>query len=175
MSELYALALDAAIGVSVAELHGTVVGLAAARAASSADEVVFAAMNLLGDELSDSERGEAFVTAALADLDAEALTFDPLLPDDDEALNARLEALAEWVSGFLVGMRLGTAAPGAIDSEPPEQAIELPAEVEETIADFEAIAEVNVDVDGDEQDEADYVELVEFVKAAALLTRESML
>ncbi|MCZ6889975.1 MAG: UPF0149 family protein [Gammaproteobacteria bacterium] len=180
MSELYSLALDTAVGISVEALHGTVVGLAAARGDTSADDVAVALTNLLADEISDVERCDVFVRAAVDDLEHEDLTFAPLLPDDDEALPFRLEALKLWVSGFLVGLRGGYAAVHSgdfpeqdfLEEDSPED--DIPEEVEEIVADFDAIAEIDVEADGDEGNESSYAELVEFVRVAVLLTRESV-
>lgn len=92
--------------------------------------------------------------AALKDM---TLGFELLLPDMDQALELRMEALAEWVQGFLGGF-------GMVHS------VETKAsdDVKELIADFASIAQMDVDTDDDsnEAEEAFY-EIVEYVRMGA--------
>ncbi len=47
----------------------------------------------------------------LKQLQSTDMSFQPLLPDDDYAIEQRLEALVAWVRGFLEGMALAPALP----------------------------------------------------------------
>lgn len=160
MSALYSLALDTAAGVSVAELHGTAVGLLCA--SQNEERAYYALMDLLGDVVRDPEQAEAFVREAALDLADLSMTFDPLLPDDDEPLEFRLECLLEWISGYLIGLR------------PAIEANELPEEVEDVVQDMKAICEIDPRTEGSEQEEGNYVEIVEFVRGGVLLVEANL-
>lgn len=86
--------------------------------------------------------------------------FQLLLPADEEALTARLLALGAWCDSFAMGFAFGQRSDTQAMTE----------EVREILRDFAQIAEVEVTQDLDldqEQNEEDYVELVEYVRLAA--------
>ena len=159
MSKLYILALDAAAGASIAELHGTVVGFLSVT--SDQDRTLFLVMDVLGDQLSGPSAADTFVREADNELCDEAMSFVPLLPDDDEPLEYRLECLVEWVAGFL-------AALGIVN-----ESKELPEEVDEVVEDMIAISQLDVSSEGSERDEEDYVTLVEFVRVGTLIVQSN--
>jgi uncharacterized protein YgfB (UPF0149 family) len=154
-SDLSGLALNVALGISPSELHGTVCGLAAA----GVDETIAPALvDLLGEQvLTDGEAVSAFVNAAVAAFIADDLSFELLLPDDDDPVAERATALANWCAGFLSG--LGMRVEGDA----------LPEEIMEILRDLAAIAQVEDEVDGSEDAERDLFELHEYVKVAVLL------
>jgi hypothetical protein len=95
--------------------------------------------------------------AALNDSD---FVFYPLLPDDEEALSWRTECVGGWCQGFLSGFGLGTDP----DNGP------LSSESGDILRDFYEITQISSAID-DEQDEdleADYFELVEFIKVTVI-------
>jgi uncharacterized protein YgfB (UPF0149 family) len=164
LSDLTALALEAAHEVSVAELHGAICGVAACggREFPLQELVDLIGVDLLTDEASVSR----LVDASVDELFSEDLRFMPLLPDDDEPLAERLEALGQWCAGFLAGLGAGIAAAGIGELE------DLSEDAREMLEDFAAIADIDAE-SGDaavaEQAEADFIELQEFVKVGALL------
>lgn len=168
MSDLTALALNAAHRLSVAELHGAVCGFAVSAGSGGtafplADLVALVGVDALTDEVALDE----FVAATLAELRADDLRFMPLLPDDDVVLALRLDALAEWCAGFLAALGAALAADTGSGAA-------LPDELQEIVADLQAISEVDADLPADEADapdalEAEFVELQEFVKVGVLL------
>ncbi len=96
----------------------------------------------------------------LEELNASELLFNPLLPDDEEDLAARVTALSDWCQGFLVGF--GTAVR-------PNDARLHEESVKETLQDVVHIANVDSAAqDNDEADESAYAELFEFVRMAAI-------
>ena len=169
MSDLTALALDAAHQVSVPELHGAVCGIAACGCELFPMQEL---VDLIGvDVLTDEAAVVGFVQAVIDDLFAEDMRFAPLLPDDETPLALRLEALAVWCAGFLAGLAAGVAARGMGDLE------DLPDEGKEILEDFAAISDMDVE-SGDAlaaqggsagQAESALVELQEFVKVGVLL------
>jgi uncharacterized protein YgfB (UPF0149 family) len=186
VSDLLALALNAIDGpvatLSVSELHGAVVGAGVAGPELYVPQVL---IDLLGaDALADLDSVQAFVNAALDALQAPDMSFSPLLPDDEEPLEARIEALSEWTAGFLAGLTAGFEAQGDIDYA------DLPETAREIVDDFAAIAEADPDsvadaveiedsgmevsgaeASGTEIAERELLELQEFVKVGALLLR----
>ncbi len=78
-----------------------------------------------------------------------------LLPDDDTDLSQRTATLGQWCYGFLTGF--GSA--GKTDRV-------LTEEAEESLRDLAAISQIAVE-DGDDSDEADFMEVSEYVRQIA--------
>ncbi|MDA1073230.1 MAG: UPF0149 family protein [Proteobacteria bacterium] len=161
MADLEALAIDAAVGISAAELHGAVCGIAVA----SGDAFhINQLLDLVGEEaLSDGMSVGAFVEAALTDLLADDFRFSLLLPADDEPLKMRVDALANWCAAFTSAVAAGVADTSG------DQPLDLSKEAEGILDDMLAIANIERVVDEDEESESELVELVEFVKVGVLL------
>ena len=175
MSDLYALALNAirdqAQSLSTSELHGAVVGIGVCSEQSFSLQSL---VDLLGvDALSDENDVEAFVNASLEILFADDMSFTPLLPEDDAPLEIRVTAIGEWTGSFVAGLVAGLAeqAAGSFTS--------LPEEVQEIVADFAAITEIDLpggsaaaageEATAGEEAEFDLLQVQEFVKIGALL------
>ncbi len=91
--------------------------------------------------------------------------FQLILPPDDEPLSTRAEALTLWCQGMLTGLKL----------------VQIPiehreaGEVTEAINDLIEIAKMNYEhVVASEEDEAAYVELVEYVRMAVILIYQDL-
>lgn len=107
---------------------------------------------------------ELFLSTAgsLGDKDME---FEPLLPEDEQSIDARTAALASWCQGFLYG--LGASALS--------DATQLEGEVGEIVRDLTEITRVAVDSgDSPESNESAYSELVEFVRVGVQLLFEEL-
>lgn len=88
-----------------------------------------------------------------------------LLPDDNSPLTHRLEMLALWANGFLYGLGLGQA-----------QFEYLSKDAKDAIQSFSDFSKI--DLDGlveDQNSEADYMELVEFLRIGTTLIKEDLL
>jgi len=87
------------------------------------------------------------------------------LPADSEKLSFRAEMLGQWCEGFLYGLGLARQTQS-----------KLQGEVAELCRDFGSIARIDIaDLsDCSEQDEANYMELVEFVKIGVLTINETL-
>lgn len=84
------------------------------------------------------------------------------VPDDEENLDERVEALALWVGGFLYGLAAG----------PQMDMRDLSDDAQELVRDFTELSRAGLDSEsgeGEEQDELDYAELVEYVRVGAQL------
>lgn len=163
-----ALAAGAA-PVDAAEAHGSLCGALCAIAGYGFDDW---ASEIFADTDADAAGAlrARHLMAAVFDETAQALggldmTFAPLVPDDDEALASRVQALAQWCTGFLYG--LGAGQVPSLD--------QVPGEVGEVLRDFSEIGRATVDAsEGEEANEASYVELLEFVRAGAQLVYEEL-
>jgi len=157
--------LDAA---ELAECHGMACGLVCRESDSDAGDYLqhLAAMQLVvspGSAL-NSVLVEAWESTQrqLAD---EELGFALWLPDDEEALEERTIALAQWCSGFLAGLASG----GQLDA--------LSEESREAIGDLQEIARAELssaadDTKESEEDESAFAEIVEYVRVVALTMYE---
>jgi uncharacterized protein YgfB (UPF0149 family) len=93
------------------------------------------------------------------------MEFQPLLPDDGQPLEARVEALGAWCQGFLYGF----GAAGTVGHA------RLPEGVDEVLADLAQISQAGiVGAESDEVEEDAYVELVEFLRAAVQLVYDEL-
>ena len=104
-----------------------------------------------------------FLSAAqLGDAD---LSFAPLLPTDRSRLNQRLDALRQWCEGFLAGLVLA-----GLDKERL-----LSPELKEFLADLVEICRLGaVTGEGSEEEEAAYMEIVEYVRMGVWLVNEEL-
>lgn len=106
----------------------------------------------------------------LYDLSAKQLNeflfeFQLVLPDDSQELPARAEALTLWCQGYLTGLKLAQVK--IVDREP--------SEITEAINDLIEIAKMNFEeVVASEEDEAAYIELVEYVRMAVILIYQDL-
>lgn len=149
-------ALD--VPLDPAEWHGLLCGASAGGMRSPA-----AVVELLHTELA-AVTAEVALHGALTDIAADAAEnlarfdygFQLLLPDDDRPLAERVQALAFWCQGFLAGLGQGGGARA------------LGADAGAALDDLAAIGHADADLDDTEDDERDYAELVEYVRAAVL-------
>lgn len=92
------------------------------------------------------------------------LDFTIMLPDDDSTLADRLQALSEWCEGFMNGFGLGTAQGG----------LPLTEDCQEIVDDYSKISRVGLEDTGEESEEQDLMELIEYVRVGALLIFDEM-
>lgn len=95
---------------------------------------------------------------ALVKLQDESLGINLLLPDDETEITHRLSALGQWCYGFLTGF--GSA--GIADRD------QLSEEAEEMLQDFAFIAQIDADTEESDHLEADYMEVTEYLRMAAV-------
>lgn len=138
---------------SPSELHGVLMGIVAVAEAPTAEQwlqvlaqldvesLSAEALELLTEEAED-------VAAALAD---DSLDHMPMLPDDQHPLIERVQALADWCGGVVLGFGLASG--------------QIRADEAELLEDLQDVAAVEFDSnDDDEEGEASYADLVEFVR-----------
>lgn len=151
------LLTDSAPELTPALIHGAVTGYISSGAQlqvelfhdlfeTSLPEVVDKLLERLGQQ-------------ACSQLQAVDFSFQLLLPGEDEPLAERLEALGSWCDWFNIGFSAGFMRPQT----------DLSAELLEVLNDFSQLAEVEPQADpADEQDELNYMELVEYVRMASI-------
>lgn len=144
-----------------AEYHGALCGALCVRAAADIDPLRL----LEGAHGADAQEGAAAALTRLRGesassfLDAQ-LGFEPLLPDDAEALTHRVRALGAWCEGFLFGLSSGKAL--SMNSCSPE--------MKEIVRDFTEFTRAGISDDEDaELEENAYAELVEYIRVGAQL------
>jgi uncharacterized protein YgfB (UPF0149 family) len=166
-----AFALDKlATEVVPGEVHGVVCGLLCANAAAAAETWIQSLWpHLPQGDLLVGEALEVFRQlheATRRHLNDPGCEFRLLLPDDDIGLDARVHALGDWCQGFLVGLSLG----GITDLSP------LPADAREIAEDLVEIARAGTSyqLEGSEEDEHAYAELMEYLRVGVLLINEEL-
>ena len=154
---------------SAAENHGIVCGLLVVKI--SADNELW-----LQQVFSQRDRQDAMqnqLAAQLApvmeslrvELQDSNLDFSLLLLSDDDALEDRLEAMQEWVQGFLLGISLAGV----------QDFTKLPDDSKELLNDFVQIGSSGeMDLENLEESEQAYAEVVEYLRMGVLLIAEEL-
>lgn len=154
-----------------AESHGALCGMLCARGSTDFSEWM---SHVLGEQ----EQGNVFlrdVTNYLSEMHLTTLEqindisgeFYLLLPDDDDSLIERTEALANWCQGFIYGLAAGGISENS----------ELPEDTRELLLDFIEISRAGHEVDDvevNEEDEQAFVEVMEYVRTGVLLINEEL-
>jgi len=150
-----------------AEAHGSLCGALCSTAPYRLQDWV---NEILPDRGALSEESAAVLervfTATATSFGEQGMAFEPLLPDDEQPLTGRANALALWCTGFLYGLGAGQIAD--LDA--------LGGDVGEIVRDFSEISRATGDdADADESNEQAYAELVEFIRVAAQVVFEELL
>jgi uncharacterized protein len=156
-------------GPAAAEAHGTLCGLLCAGVSNLPE-------GWIHDTLADAEEYsfggrddarsmlESLYGSTAAALAEDGMTFHLLLPGDEAGLGERAAALGAWCGGFLFGLAVRGLKPVA----------ELPQELQEILSDLSEISRAGVaEEEAEEEGEAAYAELVEYVRVAVQIVFES--
>ena len=144
------------------ELHGVLSGLVCAGFEFEDQSYI----TMLNDLFNDGDNFPNPVKSALKQMFSELWSsilddsygFSLLLPDDDDSMAERGNALSSWVQGFNLGFGL----------QQKDKAV-VSAEVKEVLVDFGEIANLSDEMDEDEGTEQAYFEINEYVRISALL------
>ncbi len=138
---------------SPSELHGILTGIVCVTQAPTEQEWVAILETLQIPPLNDSalqlltEEAEDIAAA----LHEDELDYLPILPDDQHFLSERVDALADWCAGVVLGFGLASG--------------HLRRDEAELIGNLQEVASVGFDEgDNDEEGEESYNELFEFVR-----------
>ena len=151
------------------ECHGAMCGLFCARGSLSKEEWLDFIAH--GHDPKDLLMREALAALTLLhditrqQLNDSTLDFHPLQPEDDAPVEARIDALAQWCQGFLLGLSAGGI----------QQLESLPGEGGEIMRDLVEIARADsYELEEDEEDEQSYFQLLEYVRTGVLLLSEEL-
>jgi uncharacterized protein YgfB (UPF0149 family) len=135
------------------EMHGVLSGLLCLDGETPADQWMLGFFGGEGPSLEthDAKDYQALYEETRRQLRDEDYGFRLLLPDDDESLARRAQALGEWCHGFLQGV--GYRGEGA----------DWPAPCGEILADFLEIVRLDAG-EAEEEDEVAFSELSEYVR-----------
>jgi len=106
----------------------------------------------------------------VAQMNDSDVDFELMLPDDDDPLDDRVEALGIWSQGFVYGLAAGGMKEGA----------DLPEDSQEFIKDIVEISRAGYAVDDEadaaisEEDEVAFMEVCEYVRMGVLLVYEEL-
>lgn len=119
-----------------------------------------------GDDEAGRQALRLLFTDTLQALRGDEMDFELLLPDDDVALEARASALSQWCQGFLYGFGTGKQI----------KAQQLQGNVDEVLRDLTHIGRATVELGGhDEDEEAAYAEVVEYVRVGVQLIHDELI
>ena len=144
------------------EIHGTLSGLICS--GLSFDSTDYIAM--LSDCFNNGEDFPAEVKSMLKTMFSglwqhfldDHYGFQMLLPDDEDSIEERGNALSVWVQGFNLGFGLQHKDKPVTSSD-----------VKEVLTDFAEIANLSDEIDDSEESEQAYYEIAEYVRMSALL------
>jgi len=168
--------IDAALGAT--ESHGALCGMLCAQGATEASQWM---LHVLGEHEDSSkalqETGKKLLQVhqmSVEQMNDSEIEFELMLPDDDEPLEMRVEALGTWCQGFVYGLAVGGIKE---DTELPEDSKELIRDIVEIsragyVVDEEA--EIAVSEEADEDDEVAFMEVSEYVRVGTLLIYEEL-
>jgi uncharacterized protein YgfB (UPF0149 family) len=157
---LHAALADLRYGVGASDLHGSLTGfLCGGGKATAANWLRCLEIEPEdGDKLANPVLDNVFQQCH-AQLDDPEFGFEPLLPDENEPLALRADALVDWCRGFLGGLGLAGVNPQRGLSD----------DGAEILRDFGTIAASRFEVDDAEEDESALSEVLEFIRVAVLL------
>lgn len=108
--------------------------------------------------------GQTFADTLRA-LEDGQMEFTPMLPDDDEPIGNRAQALGQWGQGLLYG--LGVSGLGDLKER-------LPENVQEIMRDIEQIAQASGEEGDPEEEEVAFAELFEYMRVGVQLIYEEL-
>ncbi len=166
--QLEAALVQAGAAVSAGEAHGILCGLCSVRPVVNTGDWE---PLILGDvppgdaALADARRLlEQLWRQGMQQLESADCAFKLMLPPDTRRLSQRTELLGGWCAGFLYALGLaGEDSYGRLSSE-----------AREFVRDLTEISRIDAGVEGDEQEEAAYTEVLEYVRVGVLMVYEDL-
>ena len=149
--------IDAQMNAS--EVHGLLTGMLCL--SPTMQETVMRAMLVENFDCAQISKKEWSLLKKLAsqivdDFNKSTVIFILLLPDDDSNLAQRVEALGGWCRGYLSGLALAGLTEHDLQNEV----------VNELVQDLSNIANISIETGSSEEDETNYMELVEYLRIA---------
>lgn len=145
-----------------AEVHGLLSGLICAGYRFESTDFIKIVDDMFNNGESFSSKVKTAIRLMFSDVCYKILDdsygFQLLLPDDDDSIAERSNALGVWVQGFNLGFGLQQKKQSALSED-----------VKEVITDFGEIANLSTEMDEDEESEQAYFEIAEYVRISAIL------
>jgi hypothetical protein len=158
-------------GLAPSELHGNICGIICSGGEPAAQRWVEECVSehAAHDPQASRELREALsaiVAVTSPQLGSTEFDFEPLLPDENAALDEQVQALAAYCHGFLAGLVLGSA----------EAARAAAGDLGEILGDFAEISRAGLADDEEDLDQADFAlaELKEYVRVSVQLAFEEL-
>lgn len=156
-------------GIEAAECHGELCGmLCAQREFNPQPWLAHMIGSCDADNVFVGETAELLGTlgmTAARELTDPEFAFTPLLPDDEQSLQVRTQALSQWCQGFMQGLRMG----GRTHPE------KISGDAGEIVRDLAEIAKAgHFQVEDSNENEADFAELVEYLRAGVRLVYDEL-
>lgn len=147
---------------SPADIHGVIAGHLAAGSQLSPEKAVEFVCNMMDINSFALQSSKVAITslysATCERLNSMDMDFDLLLPDDDNIISIRIEAMGQWCQSFLSGF-------GYNGNQTDKS---LSKEALEALNDLGQIAQVASDAPAQKDDEINFVEVQEYVRMAVL-------
>lgn len=168
--------VDAALGAT--ESHGALCGMLCAQGATEASQWM---LYVLGEHEETSkllqQTGKKLLQIhqiSIEQMNDTGAEFELMLPDDDEPLELRVEALGTWCQGFVYGLAVGGITEDTVLPEDSKELIRDILEISRAgyVADNEA--ELATDEENTEEDEVAFMEVCEYVRMGVLLIYEEL-
>ncbi len=156
--------------VCAAECHGVLCGILCASGASDIQTWV---RHLFETRTTDREISEDSLKllhdvhqCTLTEINHETLEFKMLMPDPSESMDVRISGLADWCSGFSLGLIMGGLN---------EQML-LSDDVREFVEDIQYISDASFSEDENDPNQAEksFTEIEEYVRMGVLLVNEEL-
>lgn len=144
------------------ELHGVISGLICAGYAHESSDYIAMINDMFNNGEGLPAKVKSMVKLMFADVWQNILddtySYQIMLPDDDDSIAERSNALGVWVQGFNLGFGLQQKTTANLSDD-----------VKEVINDFSEIANLSDEVEEDEATEQAYFEIAEYARISALL------
>ncbi len=150
---------------TASELHGLLTGLISGGMFRESTDYLEHMSELFNNGLSVKgslkKAANTIVEQIFNQLESEDMSFEIYLPDDDESLSDQAEELLNWVQYFLVGFGLNKRDLTMSSNE-----------AREIIEDFTNITRMDTELEEDNESQADFYEVIEFVRISTVLCHQ---
>lgn len=150
---------------TASELHGLITGLVAGGMFKGSNDYLEHMSEMYNNGLtikgSLKKAADSMADSVYSQFEAEDMSFNPLLLDDDELLSDQAEELLNWVQGFLVGFGLNKRDLKTASND-----------VREVIDDFTNITKLDTEMEDSNENQADFYEIIEFIRVSAVLVHQ---
>lgn len=150
---------------TASELHGLLTGLISGGMFRESTDYLDHMAELFNNGLSVKgslkKAAETIVEQIFNQLESEDMSFEIFLPSDDETLTDQAEELLNWVQYFLVGFGFNKRDLTMSSNE-----------AREIIEDFTNITRMDTELDEDNESQADFYEVIEFVRISTVLCHQ---